>query len=64
MMTINLNIKANVDNISLSEIYELLQKYSLERHKDSKVLDFKGYKFKIETNIDMSINYVITELLH
>jgi len=61
-MTINLNIKANVNNISLSEIYELLQRFSLEKHKDVKVYDFKGYKFKIETDITMSINYIITEI--
>ena len=62
MMTINLNIKANVSNISLSEIYELLEKYSLEKLKDKKVYDFKGFKFQIETEINMAINYVITEL--
>lgn len=62
MMTINLNIKANVNNISLSEIYELLQKYSLEKVKDKKVYDFKGFKFRIETEITMVISYVITEL--
>ena len=61
MMTINLNIKANVNNLSLSQIYELLQKYSLEKVKDQKIYEFKGYKFQIETEINMSINYVITE---
>ncbi len=62
MMTINLNIKANVDNLTLSDIYALLQKYTLEKQKDIKVYEFKGYKFQIETEINMSINYVITEL--
>ena len=62
IMTINLNIKANVNNLTLSQIYELLQKYSLEKVKDQKVYEFKGYKFKIETDINMSIDYVITEL--
>ncbi len=62
MMTINLNIKANVKNISLSEIYELLQKYSIEKVKGKKVYDFKGYKFQIESSINMAINYVVTEL--
>ena len=32
-MTINLNIKANVDNLTLAEIYELLAKYSRETKK-------------------------------
>jgi hypothetical protein len=62
MMTINLNIKANVDNLTLAEIYALLQKYNLEKQKDVKVYDFKGYKFQIETDINMAINYIITEL--
>ena len=62
MMTINLNIKANVNNLTLSQIYELLQKYSLEKVKDQKIYEFNGYRFQIETEINMSINYVITEL--
>lgn len=61
-MTINLNIKANVDNLTLAEIYELLAKYSREKVKDQKIYEFKGYIFKIETEINMVINYVITEL--
>ena len=63
MMTININIKANVSNLSLSQIYELLQKYSLEKVKDKKVYELNGFKFEIETEINMSINYVITEVL-
>lgn len=62
MMTINLNIKANVNNLSLSQIYELLQKYSLEKTKDQKIYEFNGYRFQVETEINMTINYVITEL--
>ena len=62
MMTINLNIKANVNNLSLSQIYELLQKYSLEKVKDKKIYELNGFKFEIETEINMSINYVITEV--
>jgi len=62
MITINLNIKANFDNLSLSQIYELLQKHSLEKAKDEKVYEFNGFRFKIETEINMSINYTITEL--
>jgi hypothetical protein len=38
-MTINLNIKSNVNNLSLSQIYELLQKYSLEKVKDKKIYE-------------------------
>lgn len=62
MMTINLNIKANVNNLSLSQIYELLQKYTLEKIEDEKVFEFKGFKFKVRVEIDISINYIITEL--
>ena len=61
-MTINLNIKANVNNLSLSEIYKLLAKFSLEKQKDSEIMEYNGFKFKIETDINMSINYVITEV--
>lgn len=61
-MTINLNIKANVNNLTLSQIYELLQKYSLDKVKDQKIYEVNGYRFKIETDIGMSINYVITEI--
>jgi len=38
MMTINLNIKANVDNLTLAEIYELLAKYSRETKKQRQLL--------------------------
>ena len=62
MMTINLNIKANVNNISLLQIYELLQKYTIEKVKDQKIYEFYGYRFKIETEVNTAINYVITEL--
>lgn len=61
-MTINLNIKANVNNLSLSQIYSLLQKYSLEKVKDQKIYEFNGYRFQIKTEINMGINYVITEI--
>lgn len=64
-MTINLNVKANVNNLTLAQIYELLQKYSLDnlgKAKDEKVYELNGYKFKIETEITLSINYVITEV--
>ena len=62
MMTINLNIKANVNNLSLSQIYELLQKYSSDYDKDTLIYEFNGYKFRIEAKVNMSIDYVITEL--
>ena len=63
MMTINLNIKANVNNLTLSGIYDLLKQYSLEKDKVHKIMEFNGFKFKIETEINMSINYTITEVL-
>lgn len=61
-MTINLIIKANVNNLTLSEIYELLKIYTLEKQKDNRIMEFKGFRFKIETDINMAINYTITEL--
>ena len=60
-MKINLNIK--VDNLTLSDIYELLAKYEYSKeNKNVNEIEFKGFKFKIEVEIDMSINYVITEV--
>jgi hypothetical protein len=64
-MEIDIKIKANVNSISLSGIYGLLNMYYLEGHQvegESVVLKFKGIDFKIETSISASINYVITEL--
>ena len=63
MMTINLNIKANVGSLTLAEIYELLAKYSRETKNKDNLYEFKGYIFKIEAEINMSIDYVITEVV-
>ena len=63
MMTINLRIKANVDNLTLAEIYELLAKYSGETKNKDNFYEFKGYIFKIEAETNMSIDYVITEIV-
>lgn len=62
MMTINLNIKANVNNLSLSQIYELLQKHSLEKVKDQKVYEFNGYKFKIEIELEVEAGEKASEV--
>lgn len=62
-MTINLNIKANVGNLTLAEIYKLLAKYSRETKNKDNFYEFKGYIFKIEAETNMSINYVITEIV-
>lgn len=62
-MTINLNIKANVNNLTLHEIYELLAKYSKETRNKDNFYEFKGFVFKIEADINMSIDYVITEII-
>ena len=62
-MTINLNIKANVDNLTLAEIYELLSKYSRETKNKDNFYEFKGYIFKIEATTNMCIDYVITEVV-
>jgi len=62
-MTINLRIVANVDNLTLAEIYELLAKYSRETKNKYNFYEFKGYIFKIEAQINMSIDYVITEIV-
>jgi len=62
-MTINLNIKADVNNLTLSEIYELLAKYSSGTKNKDNFYEFKGFIFKIEVDVNMSINYVITEVI-
>jgi hypothetical protein len=62
-MTINLNIKADVSNLTLLEIFELLVKYSSETKNKDNFYEFKGFIFKIETDVNMSIDYVITEII-
>lgn len=59
MMTININIKAKVDSLTLSEIYDLLSIYSKTREP---IIFFKSHKFKIEATTDMAIHYIITEV--
>ena len=63
MIPINLNIEANVNNLTLAEIYELLAKYSRETKNKDNFYEFKGYIFKIEARTNMSIDYVITEII-
>lgn len=62
MMTININIKATVDNLTLSQIYELISKFTKEHKTNIEILEFNGLKFKIEASVKMSIDYVITEI--
>lgn len=62
-MTINLSIKANVSNLTLVEIYELLAKYSRETKNKDNFYEFKGFIFKIEAEVNLSITYVITEII-
>lgn len=62
-MTINLIIKADVNNLTLSEIYELLAKHSKETKNKDNFYEFKGFIFKIEAEVGLSINYVITEVI-
>lgn len=58
-MVININIKADVSSISLIDLYELIHIYQKNKKE---VISFKGLKFKIEVNISMILEYVITEL--
>lgn len=62
-MIINLIIKANVSNLTLSEIYEILAKYSIESKNKDNLYEFKGFIFKIEAEVGLSINYIITEVI-
>lgn len=61
-MTININIKATVDNLTLSQIYELISKFTKKHKTNIEILEFNGLKFKIEASVKMSIDYVITEI--
>lgn len=62
-MAINIKIKTLVDNLSLSDIFEVLKVYALRKNKDEEnIVDFEGFKFKIEVEIDGYINYTITEI--
>lgn len=60
-MEVNINIKSNSSNLSLSQTYELLQKYTLEKVKDKKTYEFNGFYFEIKVTINEIINYEITE---
>ena len=62
-MTINLNIKANVNNLTLAEIFELLAKFSRETKNKDNFCEFKGFIFKIEAEVGMWIDYTITEII-
>ena len=66
-MTINIGIKANVKNLTLSEIYELILVYQNTFPKKSildnvEIMEFKNLKFEIKVEVDLSINYTITEI--
>ncbi len=61
-MTVNINIKTNADNLTLSQVYELLHRYSLEKAKYKKTYELNGFKYQVESEVNMSINYVITEV--
>lgn len=66
-MTINIGIKANVKNLTLSEIYELIMVYQNTFPKKSvldnfQIIEFKNIKFEIKVEVDLSINYIITEI--
>lgn len=62
-MTINLIIKADVNSLTLPDIYELLAKYSRENKNKYNFYEYKGFIFKIEVEINISINYFITEII-
>ncbi len=62
-MIINLIIKADVNSLTLPDIYELLAKYSRENKNKDNFYEYKGFIFKIEVEINMSINYFITEII-
>ena len=62
MMTVNLNIKAHIDNLSLCDIFYLLSNYGKEKPKDG-IMYFNGYKFRVQsTPTDRSIDYTIDSL--
>jgi hypothetical protein len=60
-MTINLRIKAKVNTLNLSEIYQLLAKYTSETKNKDNFYKFKGLIFKIEP--EENFDCVITEII-
>lgn len=63
MIPINIKIIANVDSLTLAEIYELLNLHSLKTDKTEKDnVVFKNKLFTIEVDINLEIVYKITEI--
>lgn len=66
-MTINIGIKANVNKLTFSEILELISLYQKSFTKKSilgnvEIMEFKNLKFEIKVEVDLSINFTITEI--
>lgn len=63
-MVMNISIKADIDNISLSGLFKLMSKHQLEKPEGSKdcVIEYDGMKFRVVTTINMGIEYVVTEI--
>ena len=61
---IDIRIKANVNDLTISQIFELLVKYRSEREDGMLLYEFNGFVFTIETEVSASINYVITQVFN
>jgi hypothetical protein len=61
---INITIKANVQNISIYDIFYILNKNEINASSpEAFLVKFMDHEFKLETEVnEISINYTITEL--
>ena len=61
MITVSIKIKADVDNLTMENVFDLLKIYRLAEDRDQ-LFEFNGYIFRIESVVGISIDYTITEI--
>lgn len=63
--TINIKIKAHVDNLTITDIYDLLLHYRTNDCKDRNdcIINYGGMKFRIQVKVALYIEYIITEII-
>lgn len=62
-MKMNLSIKINSDNLSISDALELILSFNeIKGDKNSAIVYHNGFKFEISAKVELSINYEINEI--